>query len=393
MSQAMSQKRWIVVLTLLFGGALTAWLLTRRPRDPRSSQREDSKPARIVPVSATRVERRDVPLYLDGLGSIIAYKTVTVRTQVDGRLNRVLFKEGQRVHVGGLLAEVDPRPFLVQLHQAEGAMLRDKATFESGKLNLERFATLREGNLVAQQQVDDQRALVRQAEGAMHVDEAQIESAKLNLDYARVRSPIEGVTGVRLVDPGNIVHPGDPNGIVVLTQLDPIALLFTLPQDVLPAVQEAFAAGPLSVEAYSRDGAQRLGVGRLELIDNQMNQATATMRLKAIFPNPKYSLWPNQFVKARLLVSTHKGALVVPATVVEKGPKGLFAYVIKKDQTVEARPVEVEMTTGEITLIRKGLTAGEQVVVDGQNQLRPGIRVQPREVGAALPSPPAENTR
>jgi multidrug efflux system membrane fusion protein len=381
----MSRKRWITVISLVFVGATADCLLASCRRKESTANTADAGAPQVVPVVATLVDKRDVPIYLDGLGSILAYKTVTVRTQVDGRLNRVLFKEGQRVHVGDLLAEIDPRPFLVQLHQAEGALLRDKAAFQAGNLNLQRFISLRAGNLVAQQQVDDQRSLVRQSEGSMRVDEAQIESARLNLDYARVRSPIEGVTGVRVVDPGNIVHPGDQNGIVILTQLDPIALLFTLPQDDLPKVQEALAAGPLTVEAYSRDAAQKLGVGQLTLIDNQINQATATMRLKAVLPNPKFALWPNQFVKARLFVSTRRGAIVVPATVVQQSPKGTFAYVVKADRTVEPRPVEIEMTLGEIALIRKGLATGEQVVVDGQNQLRPGIQVAPREM-ARTPS-------
>jgi multidrug efflux system membrane fusion protein len=343
---------------------------------------------RVVPVSAATVALSNVPIYLDGLGNVAAFKTVTVKTQVDGRLDRVLFREGQSVKAGEVLAQVDPRPFGIQLHQAEGALARDQAQLHDNQTNLGRYEQLAGQKLIAQQQVDDQRASVGQYEGAVRVDHAQIESAKLNLAWARIISPIDGVTGVRLVDPGNIVHASDANGIVVVTQLEPIAVLFTLPQDDLPRVRQALDQGPVVVEAWSRDGAQKLDQGTVALIDNQIVQTTATMRLKAIFPNPGRLLWPNQFVKTRLLLKWRTGAVTVPATTVQRGPQGSFAYVIGSDGTVTPRPVEVETIAGDLALIAKGLNVGEQVVTDGQNQLRPGAKVQPRTPAPAAPVVP-----
>jgi multidrug efflux system membrane fusion protein len=341
-----------------------------------SAAHPDGGGGRIVPVSAATVAVRDVPIYLDGLGNVIAFKTVTVRSQVDGRLERVFFKEGQAVKAGDLLAQIDPRPFAIQLQQAEGALARDKAQLHDNLLNLQRYTDLHDQKLVAQMQVDDQRAAAGQYQGAVQIDEAQIASAKLNLEYARIVSPIDGVTGVRLVDPGNLLHPTDTNGLVVVTQVDPIAVLFTLPQDDLQRVARELAKGSLTVEAWSRDGATRLGTGQLALIDNQINQATATLRLKAVFKNPDRLLWPNLFVKTRLLLTVLKGSRVMPSTALQHGPEGAFVYVIGADQTVAARAVEISTTEGDLAIVARGLEAGERVVTDGQNQLKPGARVQ-----------------
>ena len=343
--------------------------------DPRMP---DGGAARVVPVVARAVERRDVPIYLDGLGSVIAFLTITLHTQVDGQLQEVLFREGQHVKRDELLAIVDPRPFAAQLRQATGALARDRALYDDSRLNLARYQRLRERHLVAQENVDDQHALVGQYRGAMEIDRGQIATAKLNLSYARIRSPIDGVTGIRLVDPGNLVHAADTNGIVVITQLDPIAILFTLPQDDLPYVSQELARGPLTVELFSRDGKLPLGQGKVTVIDNQINQTTATLRLKAIAPNPERRLWPNQFVKAHLLLTVRRDATVVPSTAVQRGPQGSFAYVIGEDERVTARPVETELTQGELTIIKRGLTPGERVVIEGQNQLSPGARVSLR---------------
>jgi multidrug efflux system membrane fusion protein len=336
--------------------------------------------ARVVPVMSAPVERRDVPIYLEGLGSVAAYKSVAVRSQVDGRLEKLFFREGQAVRTGDPIAQLDPRPFAIQLQQAEGAHARDSAQLRGLKLNLERYAELVKRKLIAQQQLDDQAAQVGQLEGAVRIDQAAIESARLNLAYAHIVAPIDGVTGIRQVDPGNLVRASDPTGIVIINQLNPISLLFTLPQDELPRIAPQLSRGELPVEAWSRDGQTRLGTGKLELIDNQINQTTATVRLKAIFDNPQHMLWPNQFVKARLRVTTRTDALVVPATAVQRGPEGTFVYVIQPDQTVLSRPVDIELTQGEIALVAKGLSAGEQVVVEGQGQLRSGARVQARPV-------------
>jgi membrane fusion protein, multidrug efflux system len=328
-----------------------------------------------------RVVARDVPITLEGLGTVTAYKTVNVRTQVDGRLDKVVFREGQTVKRGELLAQIDPRPFEILLHQGQAAMARDEGQLHGAERNLERYQAVVEKQLIPQQQVDDQRALVEQYGGAVQGDKVQVENARLQLDYARIKSPIDGVTGVRQVDPGNLVHASDANGIVVVTQLDPIAVLFTLPEDDLPRVAPAQAAAPLTVDALSRDGTQTLATGKLELVDNQINQSTATIRLKAIFPNPQHTLWPNQFVKARLRLDVHKGALVIPAVAIQRGPQGVFVYVVGADDKAQSRPVTLDVLVGDEAIMAKGLQVGDQVVIEGQSQLRPGSKVVSRAGG------------
>ena len=333
---------------------------------------------RPIPVLVSEAVTRDVPIFLEGLGSVTAYKTVNVRSQVDGRLDKVVFREGQAVKHNEVIAEVDPRPFQILLLQGEAALTRDQAQLDGAKRDLDRYEAVGGQHLLPQQQIDDQRALVAQLTGTVQNDQATIKNAKLQLDYARIKSPIDGITGVRLVDQGNIVHAADATGIVVVTQMNPIAVLFTLPQDDLPDVAKQQAAGQLPVEARSRDGSQLLGTGTLELIDNQINQGTATMRLKAIFPNPERALWPNQFVKARLRLTVRKGALVIPAVAVQRGPQGAFVYVAKGDEA-ELRNVGVERIEGEDALISQGLIAGEKVVREGQSLLRPGSKLALRE--------------
>lgn len=343
---------------------------------------EENRRIRVVPVLAATVAARDVPIYLDGLGTVIARQTIAVHSLVDGRLLEVRFREGQRVKRGELLALVDPDPFRAQLHQAQGALIRDQALLHDSKLNMARNVVLRRQHLIAQQNVDDQRALVGQYIGATRVDEGQIENAQLNIRYAHIVSPVDGVCGIRLIDPGNIVHAADTSGIVIVTEVDPIAVLFTLPQDDLPTVVRALKQGALPVTVLGRDGGNRLGEGSVDIIDNQINQLTATIRLKAIVPNRDGMLWPNQFVKAHLLVATRAHALVVPSTAVQRGPDGSFAYVINADDTVAVRRVQPELTTGEVTLVRTGLAAGERVVAEGQNELSPGSRVSVRPAAA-----------
>ena len=341
---------------------------------------------RAVPVLIAPVEKKDVPVWIEGLGTASAWQQVTVRTQVDGRLEQVLFREGQAVKKGQLLATIDPRPYLVQLHQAEGALARDRAQLLSGKRDLERYAELLKRGLVSRQQVDQQAATAGGSEGSVRIDEAAVESARLNLDYARIKAPLDGTVGVRLVDAGNLVHASDPSGIVVIAQLDPAAVLFTLPEDDLPRISAAQKRGVVKVEAWDRDGKNQLGSGTLAVVDNQINQATATLRLKALMPNGDRKLWPNQFVKARLLVDTRPGALVVPASAVQRGPQGTMVYVVGKDQppTASMRPVEVVLATGDVAVLAGGVSPGEQVVVEGQNQLRPGATVSPRPASAGL---------
>jgi multidrug efflux system membrane fusion protein len=343
---------------------------------------------RPVPVLVSEAVTRDVPIFLEGLGTVTAYKTVNVRSQVDGRLDKVIFREGQPVKHNEVLAQIDPRPFQILLEQGQAALARDQAQLDGAKRDLDRYEAVGGQHLLPQQQIDDQRALVAQLTGTVLNDHATIDNAKLQLDYARIKSPIDGVTGVRLVDPGNIVHAADTGGIVVVTQMDPIAVLFTLPQDDLPNVNKQLQEGEMMVEADSRDGSQVLGTGTLGLIDNQINQGTATMRLKAIFPNPNRALWPNQFVKARLRLTIRKGALVIPAVAVQRGPQGAFVYVANNGQA-ELRNIGVERIEGEDALISQGLASGEKVVREGQSQLRPGAKLAERDTGGGAEKPAA----
>ena len=372
----------IVLIVLLVAAAGGAYWLVRSRATAGASAAAAAASAmqnRVVPVLTAEVTQRDVPVWREGLGSVSAFYTVTVKTQVDGRIDRVAFIEGQHVKKGDLLVQIDPRPFAIQLESAQAAMGRDQANLKNARVNLERYKTLSQQSLIAVQQYTDQQASVDQLDAQVRADQATIDAARLNLDYARVTSPIEGVTGLRLVDPGNVVHATDATGLVVVAQLDPIALFFTLPEDDLPAIAAARQGGPpLVVEAFSRDGDRPLGQGKLAVIDNEINQATATIRLKAIFDNPQSALWPNQFVKARLTLSTRKGALTVPAAVVQHGPNGMFVYVVGASSAAEMRPVVTDAIQGDLAIVKSGLTAGEQVVVDGQSQLRPGAKVAPR---------------
>ncbi len=348
---------------------------------------------KAIPVLAAEVVARDIPIYLEGLGNVTAFQTVTVHTQVDGRLDKVLFREGQEVKKGEQIAQVDPRPYQIQLHQAEGALAKDEATLKDAEVTLERDIDLVQKKLAAQQTVDDERAVADGAKGSIEIDKANIDSAKLNLDYARISSPIDGVTGIRQVDQGNIIHAADANGIVIITQLDPIAVYFTLPEDDLVRVNRELKKAPLDVDAYSRDGSAKLASGKLALVDNEINQATATLKLKAVFSNPDRTLWPNQFVKIRLLLNIRSNALVVPASVVQRGPQGTFAYVILADDTVDMRPIEIDSQAGDLVIIAKGLQAGERVVADGQSLLRPPTPAVPPSTANPKGSPAIPGSR
>jgi len=383
---------WIILVLLLVlviaGGG---WLYRSRKADAAAQAAKGSPGDRPVPVVLATVERKDVDVFLEGLGNALPTYTVTVHTQVDGPLSTVAFKEGQFLHKGDFLAQIDPRPFLATLHQAEAALARDQATLKNAELNLERYRELRAQKLISEQQFTDQMALKDTTIGTIRTDEALIESARLNVEYSRIVSPIDGVTGVRLIDPGNIVHTGDASGLVVITQLDPMTVLFTLPEDDLLRVQTELAKGALPVDAYSRDGSHKLASGTLTFIDNQINQTTATIRLRASFANPKSILWPNEFVKARLRLSTEKDATVIPAVAIQRGPTGMFVYGIGQDMVAVMKPVELVSLQGDYAIIAKGVAPGEQIVADGQNQLKPGSKVAPRaaEKGGAEKGAPA----
>jgi membrane fusion protein, multidrug efflux system len=377
--------RAVIALVVLVGGGFA--IRARFQGDARAATgREAAAGAdRVIPVIAAAVAQEDVPIYLDGLGTVTAFNTVTVKPQVEGRLDKVVFREGQEVKKGDLLAQIDPRPFLAKLHQAEAALARDRALLRGHKQALDRFLALLKEGLATQTQVDDAQAAADQDTATLQSDQALIESARLDVDYARITAPADGVTGVRLIDAGNVVRAGDTTGLVVIAEVDPIAVLFTLPQDDLPQIAAAMAEGKIRVEARSRDGEKKLAEGELLLVDNQINAATATVRLKATFTNHDKALWPNQFVKARLLLTTRKGAKVVPASVVQRGPQGTFAYVIGEGDKVQVRPFAIETTEGDKVLVASGLEVGERVVLEGQSQLKPGARVSVKPAGGGPP--------
>lgn len=329
-----------------------------------------------VPVVSGEVLQRDVPIYLDGLGTVQAFNTVTVRVRVDGELQKLAFREGQDVHAGDLLAQIDPAPFQAQLDQALAKRGQDEAQLNLQRVELKREAALLAAKIDSQDAYDQVAAQVTALEAAVNADQAAIESANVQLGYTRITSPIEGRVGIQLVDVGNIVHASDATGLVVLTQLRPIEVIFTLPEQTLGEIQKSENQGASAVLAVDRDNRTVLDAGKLAVIDNQIDPTTGTIKLKAVFPNPDLRLWPGQFVNARLLVTTRKAGIVVPAPVIQRGPEGPYAFVIKPDATVEIRPVKVAQIQDGLALIDDGLSAGEQVVVDGQYKLQAHSRVK-----------------
>jgi membrane fusion protein, multidrug efflux system len=331
---------------------------------------------RAVPVVGTPARIGDLGIYQTGLGTVVPISTVTVRSRVDGQLLSVGFREGQTVHKGDLLAEIDPRPFEVQLLQAQGQLAKDESALANAKLDLERYRTLIATDSIPRQQLDTQAATVSQSEAALKSDQAQIESAKLNLTYSRITAPFSGVVGLRLVDPGNMVHATDPNGLVVITQQQPISVVFTIPADQLSPVLVQLRSGhKLQVEAWDHDLQQKLGDGSVVAVDNQIDATTGTVRIKAIFPNQDFVLYPNQFVNARLLVSTLQKALLLPTAALQRGPQSTYVYVVKSDSTIELRNVTVQQSDGQTAAIRGGIKPGEVVIVDGLDKLQPGTMV------------------
>ena len=329
-----------------------------------------------IRVEASAAKRRDVPIYLEGLGTVQAYYTVTITARVDGQLQKVGFVEGQSVAKGALIAQIDPRPYQAALDQALAMKAKDSAQLHSAQQDLQRYAVLAPQDLTSKQTLDAQRALVAELQAQIKGDEATIENARTQLAYTTLTAPIEGRTGIRLVDPGNNVHASDTTGIVVLTQVQPISFIFTLPEDELPALSRALAAGPVAVAAMSRDEKTELDHGTLVLIDNQIDQTTGTVRLKATFPNSANKLWPGQFLNARVLVETARNAVTIPSAAVQRGPAGVFTYVVKPDSTVEARPLQIGAESGALTLVSKGINDGEIVVTSNQYRLQPGAQIR-----------------
>lgn len=348
---------------------------------------------RAVPVSVAPVEQRDIPVYLEGLGNVQAYYTVTIHSRVDGQLMQVNFREGQQVRKGAELALIDPRPYEVQLAQAEATKFKDQANLENAQRDLQRYADLYKQGVIAQQQYNTQQSVVAQQEGLTRADDAQINNAKLNLTYCHIKAPIDGRVGLRLVDPGNMVHASDQNGLLVITELQPISVLFSLPEDNLQMVQQHMKGGRLEVQAWNRDDSQQIASGRLETIDNQIDPNTGTVRLKAVFDNRDNALYPNQFVNARLQVYTRKNALTIPAVAVQRGNQGAYVYAVKQDGTVESRPVKLALTEGTVAVLDSGMNPGEEVVTDGQEKLQPGSKVEPQRTGQQPGTPPPSGGR
>jgi multidrug efflux system membrane fusion protein len=334
-------------------------------------------PPPAVPIVARAVAQHDVPIYLSGVGTVIAYNTDIVRAQIQGQITSINFTEGQAVHAGDLLAQIDPRPYQALIEQYTGNLERDQAQLKNAQANLTRYSQLGDKGWATPQLIETQQAQVGELQAAIKTDQALIDAAKVQLSYTRLTSPIDGVVGIRQIDVGNIISPSNTNGLVVVTQLHPISLIFTLPETSLPQIeqQQQKTKTPLAVLAYSQDDTIKLDQGELGLVNNEILQTTGSIQLKANFPNTSNRLWPGQLVNARLLVDTRHNGLTVPAAVVQQGPKGPYAYVVSPDSTVSIRPIKVAQISDGQALIDSGLKANEQVVVDGQYKLQPGTHV------------------
>ncbi len=402
----------LVVLALLGAGVYRIMQTRQAAAEKAAGPPKGGFAIPVVPGVATQ---KDVPIYLDGLGTIQALNTVTVRARVDGQIEKLAFNEGEEVKAGDLLAQIDPAPFQATLEQAQARQKQDEVQLANAREDLERYRDLVDKKVISRQQFDTQRATTAQLEAAVKNDQAAVQSAQVQLGYTKIVSPIDGRTGIRLVDAGNLVRASDANGIVVITQLRPIALLFTLPEQSLIDIhrQQQQGAAPLAVTAIAPNNKSVLGEGQLTVIDNQIDPTTGTIRLKAEFPNDKNDLWPGQFVNARLLLAKRTGGIVVPASVIQRGPDGAYAYVIQDGPDgpiVQMRPVQVAQVDAGAALIDSGLQAGERVVVDGQYKLQPGARVKlgdtpghpgaqpgghagPRAVQPATPATPASGSQ
>jgi membrane fusion protein, multidrug efflux system len=390
---------WLVVLSILALGAFWYYRSTHaQTKDaaaaaPGAGGKSRGGPGGAgfaVPVIVTTAQSGDLPVYFSGLGSVTPLNTVTVRSRVDGQLLNVTFKEGQFVQAGQVLAEIDPRPFQVQLEQAEGQLAKDEAQRRDAEVNYERFQLLYKEGVIPKQQLDTQQAQVGQFDGAIKSDQAQIDNAKLQLNYCRITAPFSGRVGLRLVDPGNIIHATDANGLLVITQVQPIAVVFSLPQDQLPQVfDKLHKSAQLTVDAFDRDDTAKITSGKLLTIDNQIDPTTGTYKLKAVFDNQDNALFPNQFVNIHLLVDTRKNLTLIPVPAIQRGPQGTYVYLVGQGNVATIRPITIAQTTGDTAGLTAGLKQGDVVVIDGQDKLQDGSKVVPSTAPAADASPDA----
>jgi membrane fusion protein, multidrug efflux system len=372
-----NQKRAVLGGLGLAALLVLTWRIMHKPAD--AAGRAAAQP---IAVDTAVVSHADMPIYLQGLGTVQAFYTVTVTARVDGELQSIAFTEGQNVRKGDLLAQIDPRPNQAAYNQAVATKAKDESLLANAKRDYERYSLLQPQNLASKQTVDTARALVDQLTAQLQVDQAVIDNARAQLEYTRITSPINGRTGIRLIDPGNIVHAAGTAGIVVVTQVQPISVVFTLPEEEISAVGAALAAGPVEVTTLSRDGRTELDRGTLTLIDNEIDQGTGTAKLKATFSNAKNTLWPGQYVNARVLVRTEHNALTMPSVAVQLGPDGPFTYVVKDDSTVEVRPLRIGEESGGLVVIKGGLAPNERVVTSNQYRLLPGAHVRANSAGA-----------
>jgi multidrug efflux system membrane fusion protein len=377
---------WGLLVLLLLAGL--AWIVyPRHAAQPARAVRPGA--GAPMPVSVFTAEKGDVPIVFNALGTVIPLATVTVKTQINGQLSRIVFQEGQLVHQGDLLAVIDPRPYQAALDQAQGQLLRDQALLRNAEVDLKRYRTLAAQDSIARQQVDTQDALVRQYQGTVKADQATVDNAQLNLTYCHIVAPVTGRVGLRQVDQGNYVQVSDANGIVVLTQVQPITVIFTLPEDNLPAVLKRLRAGAtLQVSAFDRSQRTKLATGTVTTIDNQIDTTTGTFKLRAQFDNPDETLFPNQFVNTELLADVRRDTVVVPTSAIQRGAPGTFAYAVQPDNTVKIRPIKLGPTAGNRVAIDDGLAAGDKVVIDGADKLRDGAKVTVPSQQATAPGGP-----